>query len=117
MPWTAGFFLIAALSMVGIPPFAGFFSKWYIVVGVLEAGMPFAALIVVASSLLTALYIFRMIESLFYGKNENTGTIREAAPLPMIGSAVLTACVILLGLAGPSIFTWLRLTALSGGPF
>ncbi len=64
MPWTTGAFVVAALSMVGIPPLGGFFSKWYLVLGALEArNLVFVAVILVGS-LLTAVYFFRMIETL-----------------------------------------------------
>ena len=38
MPWTMTAFSIGALSMIGVPPVAGFISKWYLAVGAIEAG-------------------------------------------------------------------------------
>jgi multicomponent Na+:H+ antiporter subunit D len=35
-PWTMAAFTVAALSMVGLPPLAGFFSKWYLALGAIE---------------------------------------------------------------------------------
>jgi multicomponent Na+:H+ antiporter subunit D len=37
MPWTIGALTIAALGMIGIPPTAGFFSKWYLLLGSIES--------------------------------------------------------------------------------
>jgi multicomponent Na+:H+ antiporter subunit D len=62
MPWTTGAFWVAALSMIGVPPTCGFFSKWYILLGALKAGQPFFAFLIVASSLLTAAYFFKALE-------------------------------------------------------
>jgi len=47
MPLTMGALIIAALSMVGLPPTAGFFSKWYLVLGAIEEGMWFYVVIIV----------------------------------------------------------------------
>ncbi|NLW07738.1 MAG: monovalent cation/H+ antiporter subunit D family protein [Clostridia bacterium] len=62
MPWTMAVFVVAALSMIGLPPTAGFFSKMYLVMGSVEAGAWGYVAVLVASSLLTAIYFFRVIE-------------------------------------------------------
>ena len=65
MPWTAAGFTMAALSMIGLPPFAGFFSKWYLILGsVEESNWVFVAVILI-SSLLSAVYFFRLIERIY----------------------------------------------------
>ena len=65
MPLTAGLLVAAALSMIGIPPTAGFFSKWYLAAA--AAGrhewIYIAALVI--SSLLNAVYFFKLIEKVF----------------------------------------------------
>ncbi|MBN2372148.1 MAG: hydrogenase 4 subunit B [Vicinamibacteria bacterium] len=70
MPWTMGAFWVAALSMIGVPPTCGFFSKWYILLGALRAGQPFFAFLIVASSLLTAAYFFRALEHTYRQRPE-----------------------------------------------
>jgi len=62
MPWTFAAFTLAALAMVGIPPTGGFFSKWYLMVGGLEAGAGGLVVVLVGSGLLTAGYLFRVLE-------------------------------------------------------
>jgi multicomponent Na+:H+ antiporter subunit D len=65
-PLTLAAFTVAAVSMIGLPPTGGFFSKWYLVQGALERGRwPFVAAIV-ASSLLTAVYMFRVLETAYF---------------------------------------------------
>ena len=66
MPWTMTAFAIGALSMIGIPPTAGFISKWYILSGALETGEAFAILVIVASTLLNAGYFLPVIYAAFF---------------------------------------------------
>jgi multicomponent Na+:H+ antiporter subunit D len=61
MPWTMTAFTIGALGMVGIPPTAGFVSKWYIGVGALDAGQGWALAILVVSGVLNAAYFLPIV--------------------------------------------------------
>ena len=65
MPLTAGLLTIAALSMVGIPPTVGFFSKWYLAVGAASAAEYVYIAVLVISSLLNAVYFFKLIEKVY----------------------------------------------------
>ena len=65
MPWTAAGFSVAALSMIGLPPFAGFFSKWYLILGSIEESNWVFVTVILVSSLLTAVYFFRLIERIY----------------------------------------------------
>jgi multicomponent Na+:H+ antiporter subunit D len=79
MPWTMAAFSVAALSMVGLPPMAGFFSKWYLALGTIEkAGSNWTGwiflVVILVSSLLNAVYFFRILEKVYMkpmGKNSN----------------------------------------------
>ena len=51
--------------MVGIPPATGFFSKWYAVQAGIESSQWIVVVVVLASSLLTAVYLFRILESAY----------------------------------------------------
>lgn len=61
MPWTMAAFTVAALGMIGVPLLAGFFSKWYIGWGALTSGQPWILAILVASTILNAVYFLPMI--------------------------------------------------------
>jgi multicomponent Na+:H+ antiporter subunit D len=77
LPLSMAAFTVAAASLVGLPPLSGFFSKWYLLQAALEAGAwPFAAALV-ASSLLSAVYFFRVIERSYFGA---TTPARHEAP-------------------------------------
>ncbi len=101
-------FTLSALSMVGIPPMCGFFSKWYIVLGAIKAGYHIYAVIIVVGSLLTALYFFRIFEQIFLGKKP----LQEATVkyLPFNFSLSFFALsLILVGITSPWIYYQLSL--------
>ncbi|MBN2013556.1 MAG: monovalent cation/H+ antiporter subunit D family protein [Candidatus Altiarchaeota archaeon] len=98
MPYTMLAFSIAALSMVGIPPLCGFFSKWFLVLGAIESKSwkVFFSLVILSSSLLNAGYFFRILERTWFG--ESPYSQRDEAPISMLlPTLTLAAGCILLG--------------------
>jgi formate hydrogenlyase subunit 3/multisubunit Na+/H+ antiporter MnhD subunit len=78
MPLTMGAFTIGALGMCGIPPVAGFLSKWYIALGSISSGQWVCLIVVLIGSLLDVLYFFPVIRSAFFGKiPENQVLIKD----------------------------------------
>jgi multicomponent Na+:H+ antiporter subunit D len=65
MPWTMAGFGVAALAMIGIPPTAGFFSKWYLFLGSLETRQWLLTVVIIGSTLLTLAYFLRLFEQIF----------------------------------------------------
>lgn len=57
--------VLAAFSMIGLPPTCGFFSKWYLLMGAYTGEQYFYIMVLVISSLLNAIYFFRIIEQMF----------------------------------------------------
>jgi len=110
MPFTMAAFTITALSMVGIPPACGFFSKWYLILGTIEAGQWVWAAALLCSSLINAVLFFRVIECAYLkpmepayalngGETKHEEIQRDEAPLTMLVPIVITAAgVILLGI-------------------
>jgi multicomponent Na+:H+ antiporter subunit D len=68
MPWTMTAFTVGAFGMIGLPPTAGFVSKWYLAIGGLENGRWTIITILAASSLLNAAYFLPIIVSAWLGK-------------------------------------------------
>lgn len=68
MPLTSLAFTIGAFGMIGIPPTAGFISKWYLGWGALEAGLPWALVVFLISSALNAVYFLPIIYRLWFGE-------------------------------------------------
>lgn len=66
MPLTMVFFTIASVTMVGIPPFNGFISKWQLSIASLDAGQPIFVAILIVSSLLNAAYYFPIVITAFF---------------------------------------------------
>ena len=62
---------IIFLSMAGIPPFAGFFGKFYIFIAALEANLILLAVLGVISSVISAFYYLRIIKIMFFDNNDN----------------------------------------------
>jgi multicomponent Na+:H+ antiporter subunit D len=101
MPWTFGAFAVAALSMIGAPPVAGFITKLYLLIGALDAGAIGILVVLVASTLLNAAYFVPVVYQGFFGKPsaEDAAHPHHEAPLAMVIPLCLTAAIsVLLGL-------------------
>lgn len=66
MPWTMAAFTLCALGMIGVPPLAGFVTKWHLGVGAVESGALWVVWLLVASSILNALYFLPIVYSAWF---------------------------------------------------
>jgi multicomponent Na+:H+ antiporter subunit D len=110
MPVTAVCFLIAAMSLVGIPPLGGFFSKWYLLRGAVEAGQPLLAGAIVGGSLLAVLYVFKIVEAAWFRPPGGDEPVEraEAPPTMLIPLAIAAVAIIVTGLLSERIVSgWL----------
>lgn len=102
MPVTAACFTLAAISMIGLPPTAGFFSKWYLLLGSFEQGLWVYIVVIIVSSLLNAVYFFRIIERMYLGGSEEATEPQEARVpgtfLLTFPTATLALSLLILGL-------------------
>jgi multicomponent Na+:H+ antiporter subunit D len=107
MPWTMAGFGIAALSMIGIPPTAGFFSKWNLFLGSLDANEWVLAFIIAGSSLLTLLYFLKLFEQIFTQEPQEEVVAQAVEPGGRIVGpvAVLATAVIVFGLGNAVLIT------------
>jgi len=92
MPWTMGAFAVGALSMIGLPPTAGFVSKWFILSGAVTTGQWVAVSVIVASTLLNAGYFLPIVWRAFFRPASAAETHGEA-PVPMVAALVVTAAL------------------------
>ncbi len=84
MPWTMAAIVIGGLSLIGVPLTVGFISKWYLVLAALESGWWPVAVLVLLGSLLTMVYIGRLVETAyFHTPPEDDLEVREA-PLSLL---------------------------------
>ncbi len=87
MPWTAGAVIVSGFSLLGIPGTAGFISKWYLIVAAFEQGPLGMALIavIVVSSLMAVVYIWRIVEAIYFGESTiDLSAVREAPAAMLI---------------------------------
>ena len=92
MPWTLAAFGIGALSMIGLPPAAGFASKWFIVIGALQAEHWLALGVIAASTLLNAGYFVPIVYRAFFAPASD-GPAHGEAPWTMVTALLATACL------------------------
>jgi len=94
MPLTALSFLICSFSVMGIPPFGGFFSKYMVIGGAVSAGQPWIAFVFVLGAILTVIYLFRVFTGVFLGEVKIGA--KEGSP-SMVSSVVALSVLSLAG--------------------
>ncbi|MDH5265934.1 MAG: proton-conducting transporter membrane subunit, partial [Betaproteobacteria bacterium] len=97
MPWTMAAFGLGALSMIGLPPMAGFVSKWFILSGAMAARDWVVVAALAASTLLNAAYFLPIVYRAFFVAPAPGDGHGHEAPAPMVLAQVATAgaCVAL----------------------
>ena len=121
MPWTMAAFTIGAFGMIGLPPMAGFISKWYLGLGALDADMDWVLLVLVTSTLLNAAYFLPIVHAAWFKppqgpwQEERSGDRFETSRwllLPPLVTAALTLAVGLFAALTISPLEWARLITL-----
>lgn len=102
MPWTMTAFSVAALGMIGLPPFAGFVSKWYLGTGALAAGQSWAVVVLMLSSLLNAAYFLPVLRITWFRPSPPGSDTGEARPALLWPTLITGALVVLLGVFASS---------------
>ena len=119
MPWTMGAFAIGAISMIGLPPAAGFLSKWYMLQGAVDVEQWFAVAVILCSTLLNAAYFLPIVYVAFLkpetpvGHGHEHGPGHGEAPLPIVVALVTTgaATILLFLFPGPAVELATRLVS------
>ncbi|MBK7459059.1 MAG: monovalent cation/H+ antiporter subunit D family protein [Betaproteobacteria bacterium] len=117
MPWTMGAFAIGALSMIGLPPAAGFVSKWYMLSGAMAAQHWVAVAVIVGSTLLNAGYFLPIVYRAFFvaPAHDAHDHPHGEAPLPMVIALTVTAAATVLLFFLPEVPLALARQMLAGG--
>ena len=105
MPVTMIAFLLGSLSIIGLPPFAGTWSKWLLALGALDAGQTFVVAVLMISSLLNVAYLLPIVARAFFRplSGKSTGTVKiQEAPIACLIALSVTAllCIALFFYAG-----------------
>lgn len=99
MPLTMAAFTIGAISMIGLPPAAGFISKWYLLLGSLDTAQWVAVIALVLSTLLNAAYFIPIVYAAYFkpekadGKHESHGEASLPILIPLLITAGMTLFV------------------------
>jgi multicomponent Na+:H+ antiporter subunit D len=98
MPLTMFAWVLGGLGLIGVPATAGFISKWYLIQAALESEMwPIAALMLI-SSLLALVYVWRVVEVAYFNPPDHEVERCEAPPLMLIGTWVLIGASLFFGI-------------------
>ncbi|MCP2620035.1 monovalent cation/H+ antiporter subunit D family protein [Candidatus Aminicenantes bacterium AC-334-K16] len=108
MPWSTAAFTLAALAMIGVPPTVGFFSKWYLALGAIEKKNWLFLMVILISSLLNAVYFFRVIERMYFrpvnsrqtseNLSETTSAeAREVGPWLLLPTLIFALALVVIG--------------------
>jgi multicomponent Na+:H+ antiporter subunit D len=119
MPWTMAGFSVAAISMIGLPPTAGFFSKWYLALGTVQQGKWLLLAALLVSTLMNAVYFVRIFEQVYLKPAREGGSGRSAAgeaPASMLVPTLVFAVLLLvLGIGNAVIVARILEPMLPGG--
>jgi multicomponent Na+:H+ antiporter subunit D len=104
MPWTGAAFTIGALGMIGVPPVAGFVSKWYLGTGALHAGHGWVIAVLAGSALLNAAYFLPLVHRIWFlppqgeWNEQFTGLRAETLRMLLIPTVAVALMALLAGL-------------------
>lgn len=104
MPYTSIAIILGGLSLIGVPGTAGFVSKWYLLQATLEAGLWPLAILVLVGSLLAVIYVWKIVENLFFQPAEQQVAVKEAPLQMLIPIWILVAANLWFGFNTE--FTW-----------
>ena len=114
--WMSASLVVIALSMIGIPPTGGFFGKWYIILGALEAQNYLAIAVVLIATLLTLAYFLKLFERVFRDRSPQQPPLIREVPLGVrISLGATSVAIIVLGLMSDHIVSFLLKTAVPPG--
>ncbi|NVB42415.1 monovalent cation/H+ antiporter subunit D family protein [Pseudenhygromyxa sp. WMMC2535] len=99
MPLTMAAFTVGGCGLIGVPMTAGFVSKWYLVVGAMNEGYWLLALVVLLGGVLALIYVWRLVEIIYFKQPDDPQKPIKEAPLTMlIPMWILIAASVFFGL-------------------
>ena len=115
MPFTMAAFFLGSLSVIGMPPFGGFLSKWYLALGCIDVQQIPILVVILTSSLLNAAYFLPIAYNAFFTDGDYKGPVKiQEAPLLAVAPPVFTAFVSFLLFVYPGFFVKLAKMAAMG---
>ena len=102
MPVTAIAFLLCAFSVMGIPPFGGFFGKYMVITGAVNAGQLAVAITFIVGGFLTIIYLLRLFTLVFLGDLKIDAKEKSPAMVASVAALALLSLVAGIAIAYPS---------------
>jgi len=96
MPFTAGCYALATVSIMGLPPFSGFISKFLMITAAVAAGRVDVAALILIGSVVAAFYYLRIVRVLFFQPYEGSA-VKEAPASMLIALGVLATAIVFGG--------------------
>jgi proton-translocating NADH-quinone oxidoreductase chain M len=113
MPVTAVAFLACAFSVIGIPPFGGFFSKFLVILGTVQAGRPWVAAMALFTAVLTMSYLFKVFSLVFLGEAKRPAPERTKSMVYVVAVLAVLSLAAGLFVAYPTKLTNIATTQMS----
>lgn len=114
MPLTMAAFVVAGLSLIGIPLTVGFVSKWYLIQAALEQELWIVAVLIVLSSLLAVIYVWRVIEvAYFQPPPDGAAEISEAPLMLLVPTWIMALASVYFGIDASGTFGVARSAAIA----
>ena len=115
MPFTMAAFFLGSLSVIGMPPFGGFLSKWYLALGCIDVHQIPILVVILTSSLLNAAYFLPIVYNAFFTDGDYKGPVKiQEAPFMAVAPPVLTALLSFVLFVYPNFFVKLAKMAAVG---
>lgn len=97
-PFTSFFFVLASLSIIGLPPFSGFWGKYYILSAMIDAGKIGWVILVLFASVIEAVYYLRMVAALYETPKEDLAVAVKTSFFAGVPMIVLAGIIIMVGI-------------------
>jgi NADH:ubiquinone oxidoreductase subunit 5 (subunit L)/multisubunit Na+/H+ antiporter MnhA subunit len=97
LPITAAAFLLCAFSIMGLPPFGGFFCKYMVISGAISSGHYYIALVFIIGAFMTIIYLLRLFSIVFLGEVK-TEPLQKETPIMTASVAILAFLSLVSGI-------------------
>jgi formate hydrogenlyase subunit 3/multisubunit Na+/H+ antiporter MnhD subunit len=97
LPMVSLFFALGALAIVGLPPFAGFWSKLYILMATADSGLYALMATILAVSIIELVYYLRVLGRLYFGKPQNNVILQKPTFGGILSMTVLGIAIVAIG--------------------
>ncbi len=115
MPITAVAFLLCAFSVIGIPPFGGFFSKFLVIMGTVQAGQVWVAAVALFTAVLTMFYLLKVFSQVFLGEAKIAAPEKTRSMIFVVALLAILSLVAGIFVAYPAKVAEIATTHIIGG--